>query len=199
MGQSSYRFAYRELAEALCAALANDPFYITLERHSTGSEGLLKYLDYSMLEAREYGELLVPQRHQYGVSLWLKPLDADRAAMMKAAKRQFLIEHLGESAEQVYQKMVDSMAVRSAQVVDDVYWYLSIVGILPEHQGQGLGPDLINPVLARTDDLGVPTYLETFTPRNHRFYQRLGYRVAAGFDEPITGAAYSVMTRSPVS
>ena len=29
-------------------------------------------------------------------------------------------------------------------------WYLSIIGVLPKYQGQGLGPGLVTPVLARS-------------------------------------------------
>ena len=47
---------------------------------------------------------------------------------------------------------------------------LSIIGILPEFQGQGFGGGLVGPVLNRADQSGVPTYLETFTPRNITFY-----------------------------
>ena len=147
----SYRFEYRDLAEALYLALAEDAFYITLERHSEGREAMLRYLDHSMIEAREFGELFIPDDHRHGVSIWLRPLDAESEADMKRAKRQFLLDHMGESAERKYQEIVSSMSERSASVVDDRYWYLSIVGVLPEYQGKGLGPGLVNAVLAQTD------------------------------------------------
>ena len=54
-----YRFAYRDYAEALYDALAEDAFYRTMEQSvSDGDqrrEALLRYLDYSMREAKEYG------------------------------------------------------------------------------------------------------------------------------------------------
>lgn len=198
-GDSDYRFEYRDLAEALYLALVDDAFYITLERHSEGREAMLRYLDYSMIEAREYGELYIPDAHRHGVSIWSKPLDAQREAEMKQAKQQFLLNHMGEASERKYQDIVASMAERTDTQVDNRYWYLSIVGIKPDQQGKGLGPALVNSVLDQTDRLGVPTFLETFTPRNHSFYQRLGYRVAGTFDEPVTGGSYAVMTREPVA
>ena len=87
------------------------------------------------------------------------------------------------------------MLEKSAAIVDDRYWYLSIIGILPEFQNRGLGAALIEPVLEKTDALGVPTYLETFSTRNQGFYRRLGYRAAARFFEPTIGADYTLMTR----
>ena len=40
-----YKFEYRDLAEALYLALADDAFYITLEQHSAGREAMLRYLE----------------------------------------------------------------------------------------------------------------------------------------------------------
>ena len=194
---TDFRFEYRDLAEALYDALVDDAFYTTLQKHTTGKEAMLRYLEYSMIEAREYGELFIPEEHRHGVSLWLKPQSAEREKEKKRAKRQFMLDQLGEAAEHCYQRIVQSMSERSDSVVEDHYWYLSIIGILPEHQGKGFGPGLVEAVLAQTDRLGVPTYLETFTPRNHSFYQRLGYEVAGTFDEPVTGGTYAVMSRLP--
>ena len=200
---SDYTFQYRAFSEALYEALKPDPFYVTLESRTGSPEGrrgaMLKYLDYSMVEAAKYGELFIPTDHGYGVSIWSKPLAPDVAQQKKEEKRRFLLDHLGEDAEQTYQDIVVFMSEKSATLVDDRFWYLSIVGILPKFQGRGLGVGLLKVVLNKADHLGIPTYLETFTPRNETFYQRLGYRVAGAFDEPVTGAKYSLMIREPSS
>ena len=59
------------------------------------------------------------------------------------------------------------------------------------------GEGLVTSVLEQTDALHLATWLETFTPRNERFYQRLGYRVVGSFFEPTTESAYSLMIRPP--
>ena len=66
---------------------------------------------------------------------------------------------------------------------------------LPLFQNQGLSHSLISPILEQADRAGVTTFLETFTPRNESFYQRLGYRVAGKFFEPTIAANYSLMVR----
>jgi predicted acetyltransferase len=93
--------------------------------------------------------------------------------------------------------MVDFMSAQLEGLIANESWYLSIVGIKPEFQGKGLGAQLINEVLKETDKLGLPTYLETFTPRNISFYHRLGYQTAASFLEPLTNATYWVLLREP--
>ena len=67
-----------------------------------------------------------------------------------------------------------------------------------QSQGQGMGGPLIEKGLQTTDTLKVPTFLETFTPRNMTFYNRLGYTAAASFYEPTAKAEYWIMTRDPV-
>ena len=78
---------------------------------------------------------------------------------------------------------------------DSSAWYLSIVGIFPAFQNQGLGNSLIGAILEQADRTGVATFLETFTPRNEPFYQRLGYRVSGRFFEPTIAANYALMVR----
>ena len=196
---TEYRFVYRQYAEALCDALVEDAFYITLEQsvsvRDDPREKLLRYLDYSMVEARDYGTLYFPQAHQYGVAVWSKPLPPERAAQQKHAKLEFMQRHMGSVNAARYDDISDFMSAQSDALVDTSAWYLSIVGILPAYQNQGLGAALIRPVLELADAAAVPTFLETFTPRNEPFYQRLGYRVAGSFFEPTIGASYSLMLR----
>ena len=194
-----YQFAYRQYAEALCDALVEDAFYITLEQSVSACdnprEKLLRYLDYSMVEARDDGTLYFPQAHQYGVAVWSKPLPPERAAQQKQAKREFLQRHMGAANAARYDDISNFMSAQSDSLVGPSAWYLSIVGVLPAYQNQGLGAALIRPVLELADAAAVPTFLETFTPRNEPFYQRLGYHVAGSFFEPTIGASYSLMLR----
>ena len=200
MTNTDYHFAYREYAEALGAALVEDAFYITMEQ-SVGEldnprERLLRYLDYSMVEAFDCGTLYFPGSHQHGVAVWSKPLPPERAAQQKHAKQEFLQRHMGKANAARYSDISNFMSAQSDAIVDSSAWYLSIIGILPAYQNRGLGKSLITPVLDQADQAGVPTYLETFTARNEPFYQRLGYRILDSFYEPTIGAKYSLMLRA---
>jgi GNAT superfamily N-acetyltransferase len=55
------------------------------------------------------------------------------------------------------------------------HWYLMAVGVVPEAQGRGRGTALLEPVLSRCDEDGVPAYLEASTSENARLYERLGF------------------------
>jgi GNAT superfamily N-acetyltransferase len=197
--EQPYRFAYRQYAAALYDALVDDGFYITMEQSvedpTERHEGLLRYLDYSMREASEFGILYIPPQHHYGVAIWSTPLEAEREAEQKRRKHQFLQRYMGATSAATYDSIVAFMSRQSTGLVDTSAWYLSIVGILPAFQSQGLGRALLEATLAQADQAGVTTFLETFVTRNEPFYQRLGYRVADRFFEPTIGSEYAVMVR----
>lgn len=196
----SYEFSFRPLAEILYAALDGDPFYATLEAAAPGDaaerrEAMLRYLDYSMLEAKRHGILCVSAGERLAVAVWSKPVDPGLANTIAAQKESFLARHIGPGYLDAYSSITANMHRATAPFVDEASWYLSIIGVSPEAQGRGLGTVVMLETLEAADAAGVATYLETFTARNKPFYARLGYEDRAGIDEPVTGAEYSVMVR----
>ena len=192
--RDDYEYHYPELAEALFHALREDAFYRTLESVSDAG-AMRRYHDYSMREAQAYGELTIHEDTGYGVEIWARPLAAERQTDMSAAKKAFMLAHMNRASLEAYVAIGGWMLAQAEALVSPDAWYLSILGVVPAYQNRGLGALLVQPVLAQTDATGVPTYLETFTPRNEAFYQRLGYRVAGRFHEPTTAADYALMIR----
>lgn len=195
----NFNFKYRNYAEALYHSLREDAFYITMEESVEGTnsskDAMLRYMEYSMVEAEKYGHLYIPEEHNYGVSVWTKPINQELENKKKHEKKMFLLHEMGEKSLKTYNTIVDLMSTNAELFIDTHFWYLSIVGILPEFQGQGFGPGLIKTVLKKTDVNQIPTYLETFTPRNMSFYERLGYTEIKSFYEPTTKADYCLMIR----
>ncbi len=198
----TYQFTRRPLAEALYWALQEDAYYQTMEctastNPEAAKEAMLRYYDYAMAEGRRFGKLVTLEGEAVGASVWSKPVDEALADQIALEKQTFLLQDMGAASLQVYQAITHAMAEKTKKVVPAHSWYLSILGLAPANQGQGHGGALMWPVLRQTDALSVPTYLETFTPRNVSFYQRLGYKKIAEFWEPITEAAYWVLLREP--
>ena len=57
------------------------------------------------------------------------------------------------------------------------HWYLSMIGVDPSRQGQGLGSALLKAGLQRCDADGLPAYLESSSPKNVPLYERHGFEV----------------------
>jgi len=200
----NYTCRYPAAARALYEALAEDDFYRTLalaasDNPDTAQEAMIRYLDYSMIEAEEYGQLVLPSDPSSGAAIWNKPLDPPILQTLSAQKKAFIAEHMGERGCQVYTAMTGFMHEHTMTVIDAGSWYLSIIGISPELQGRGIGRELMRAVLEQTDRARIATFLETFTPASESFYERQGYVTRARFLEPTTRARYAVMQRDPVN
>ena len=57
------------------------------------------------------------------------------------------------------------------------YWYLEAVGVDPSARGTGVGTRLLEPILTRAGEAGLPCYLETMTEKNVAWYRKLGFEV----------------------
>ncbi|MFD5146987.1 GNAT family N-acetyltransferase [Streptomyces sp. NPDC058401] len=60
--------------------------------------------------------------------------------------------------------------------VAEEHEYLLMIAVAPGRQGEGLGTELIRPVLERCDREGVPAYLEASSERSKGLYERLGWQ-----------------------
>ncbi|WP_073616117.1 GNAT family N-acetyltransferase [Desulfopila aestuarii] len=196
-----YKFRYKIFAEALYDALQEDSFYNTIEKsidYRSTKEAMVRYFDYSIVESEQYGDVVVPPDHCYGISVWTKPLRQDLETERSKKKKEFLEKYMGGASLSTYNSIVDFMSEKASSLVPENAWYLSILGVLPQHQGKGLGVGLVDKILDQTDKAGIPTYLETFTPKNISFYERLGYKQLECIYEPTTEADYCIMMREPL-
>ena len=104
------------------------------------------------------------------VAMWLPPgVEADGEAILDVLSRTVSVD-----------KHEDTFAVLAR--MDAVHpryphWYLPWLGVDADHQGQGLGSELLNFCLAIVDSAHLPAYLESPNPRNVSFYARHGFEV----------------------
>ena len=71
-----------------------------------------------------------------------------------------------------------AMARIHEQLIPVPHAYLWALGVVPSHQGQGLGGRLLQAGLRRLDDEQTAAYLETHEPRNVPLYERSGFAVS---------------------
>jgi ribosomal protein S18 acetylase RimI-like enzyme len=185
------------------AALESDPFYRSIcaaRAHDAVRRRavLAQYFAYSIEEGRDIGRCVHLADQARGVAVWLLPQAPDVQSRIARNKRRFLETTLAAEGCANYYRIVNFLRTKTAIVVDDDdAWYLSIVAVDPTRQGQGLGRKLLEPTLAEADRVSAACYLETFSPQNLSFYERLGFATEARFAEPTIGADCAVMVRRP--
>jgi GNAT superfamily N-acetyltransferase len=185
---------------ALAASLADDPFYQAITagfaRDAQARRSVLeRYLDYSLREAQRSGLCTLAQDERLGAALWTLPRPGPAEQADARHKAAFLQDALGPLGMENYRRIIAFMGPHADRAELHGAWYLSILGIGPASQGQGLGARLLAPTLQAADAAGVACYLETFSPRNEAFYARAGFRALASHLEPVTNAAYTLMVR----
>lgn len=187
---------------ALADSLFDDPFYWAIttsfgDDHTARKAALQQYFYYSLEEAQRTGRCVFAPDPSLGAAAWLLPRSADVAAAEAAAKAEFLGAALRDRGKENYDRIVHFMAPLAARVIPAGSWYLSIIGVLPSAQGRGIGAALLTGTLEEASRARAICYLETFTPRNLHFYERMGFRRVADHLEPTTNRDYTVMRRDP--
>ena len=166
-------------AEALFASLKDDPFYLAIATDFANDdrrmrEVLCNYFEYSIREGSRIGRLVVAKKPELGAAIWTLPIP-EQVSTEKKAKLEFLEKTLGTNGLKHYHKIVAFMKLQAASIVEDSAWYLSIVGVSPTAQGQGVGSRLLSTTIAEANAERATCWLETFSEKSHRFYQRLGF------------------------
>lgn len=192
----------KDLSTSLYESLKNDSFFNYLESTIKGDkktkvQTMLEYMDYSIHEAYTYGKIGTHGNENSGASLWVTPLSSDLNDLKKIEKKKQLISIFGKDVYTEISVVGEFMNSQNDKYISDDMWYLSILGVNPAYQNQGLGKKLLKPILKEADELQVTTYLETYTLKNNSFYKRLGYEIVATIKEPTIGQAYNLMIRKP--
>lgn len=105
-------------------------------------------------------------------ALWLKPgSEPDEETLAEIVERS-----VPEERQQDIYALFEEMG---AYHPTEPHWYLSLIGVIPERQGKGLGTALIEPILDLCDAAGLPAYLEASAERNRKLYARLGFETIA--------------------
>ena len=78
---------------------------------------------------------------------------------------------------------------------DEPHYYLSLLGVHPDHRGRGIGMALLAENLEQLDREGVPAYLESTNPANDRRYERVGFRKVGSFSTPDDAHTVATMWR----
>jgi ribosomal protein S18 acetylase RimI-like enzyme len=190
----------KERASAvLTKAFMDDPMYSYIFPDSYEREESLGRLwqalvNYTMV----YGEIYTTPEVA-GVACWLSPGNTRQTFWrmlrtgMGFARAVMKFEAEGRKR---FLEIINYADQEHERLMPQPHWYLWAIGVEPENQGQGIGGRLIEPVLKRSAEAGLPCYLETQTEANVAFYQKRGFKVLSAGEVPGHGVVAWTMARA---
>ena len=187
---------------SLAAALIGDPFYRTVTVACGDDEAarlamLEAYFALALAEGEQAGRVDLADAAGNGAAIWTTDTPAALRQAAYAQREDALRALLGEQGFAHFSAIVENMEHALAPHGLQDAWYLSIAGIAPDAQGQGLGASVLGPGLAAVDAARAACFLETYNERSLPFYGRLGFVVVGRYAEGVTGCDYWLMLRQP--
>jgi GNAT superfamily N-acetyltransferase len=171
-------------AGVLARAFQDDPGTINFEPDDERRRRILPGFFRTFVAAAldEAGDLVVAGDPVQGIASWFGPERHGPSpdAMGANGFGDVLAQAGPETADRLL-AMVGEIERQHERLIDGPHFRLEFYGVEPERQGSGLGSALIGHGHRRADALALPTYLETFTEPNVRFYQHRGYEVVGEF------------------
>ena len=167
-------------AEVLARAFHDDPIWSGVFTDPVARPETLAIMFGALIKATATANGVAettPRNH--AVAVWLAPgTDIGLRAMLGSGlAKQPKKNKQGKQERKRMMAVMGQINKRRKALMPEPHWYLSAIGVDPDHQGAGLGTALVRSGIRRADQAGSPTYLETETMANVGFYEHFGFEV----------------------
>ncbi|MEN4010613.1 MAG: GNAT family N-acetyltransferase [Bellilinea sp.] len=187
------------VAQAMSRAFFNDPmFTYILPNEQARSEKMPRFFRAILAYGLRYGEVYTTNNADGG-AIWLGPgkTEFTLGRMLRTGILWTVPLILGWDALERFKHLDTHEYKAHKQSISGNYWYLLALGVDPSRKGQGIGGKLMQPILARADDQGLPCFLETLNEINLPIYAKYGFQVKVSGQVPQGGPKYWTMLRPP--
>ncbi len=183
----------------LARAFANDPLMVhLLPNPKRRDRMLLRFCTLIVQHGIRYGQVFGVGDTIHGVAVWLPPAEAQasltRLLYTGGWRLPFLVGINGTQRMLRFRSFVEQ---RYRRLVPQPHWLLHMLGVEPEHWGQGLGRELLTDMLPQLDRMQVDCVLETVNPRSAILYERLGFQTIEEIAVPDNDLRCKLMLRRP--
>jgi GNAT superfamily N-acetyltransferase len=176
------------MTETLSAAFEHDPLW---RWAFSDPADLAAWWRFLIASALRYPWVWI-SRDYAAVAVWIPPGGTELTEAEEARIEPMLEDMIGDRAADVIE-LVERFEASHPQ--DRPHYYLSLLGVHPDHRGKGLGMSLLAENLKLLDEECLPSYLESSNPANNERYERLGYRKVGEFTTPDGERTVSTMWR----
>ncbi len=161
-------------------ALNDDPISIHVLPDSNERKLKLKHVFQAVTcVCVRYGEAYASSESLEGVANWIpfETFKEYKFGMMRCGIKARIYK-IGLKASKRFKPIGEFNTKMHKKHAPGKHWYLETLGVDPKFQGKGIGSSLLNFKLKEIDLQGLPTYLETSTEKNVKFYEKMGFHVA---------------------
>ena len=186
------------IARTIASAFADDPLLSWLLPNPADRERRIEAFYARALPAMwegHRGEMLTTDG-QTAVAIWRAPNEWKTPARTAVRTGVASLRSLGVPATMRVAKVLGALEKRHPS---DEHWYLDALGTDPAYQRRGIGSAMLEPVLERCDEQGLPAYLETQKLDNVAFYRHFGFEVREELEIVVGGPRAWTMWREPQS
>ena len=165
------------VADTLASAFEQDPILDWFLRDDDKREFVRKKLIEGMVDRYIKSGWAIAANDGSCATLWArpgKPAD-DMGLLQQLAQLPNMIRLCSLSRLKRIIKVMSTLEANHPHEPD--HYYLFMIGVNAEFQGQGLGSSILEATLAQVDREGMPAYLENSNPKNTPFYERHGFKV----------------------
>lgn len=179
--------------ETITSAFRHDPVWgVALEAPDGATDHLRRFWRVYIDGGRRY-ETVFASEGAGTVSVWIPPGGTEVSEEQEAALRELAMTALGPARAQALFELWDRFEANHPR--SEPHAYLSLLATRPDLAGHGYGQAHLAADLARWDDAGLPTYLESSNPRNNHRYERQGFARIGEFETVLDGAIVTTMWR----
>lgn len=168
----------QSLAESFGDRKRPDPqFAAILRREDTRIQKLGHgFLDFIERDYSPNGVIHVPDK-LFGAAVWMPPNEwkTDLRTQAVIARSLFGVASPLDLARLGTALTYAETWHKKAEKVIGPHYYLAVLGVAPYYQGRGYGEALIQRMLDRCDQEGMPAYLEASSLRSVPLYRRKGF------------------------
>ena len=189
----------KSISSVLSKAFNHDPLFCYLIPNSNQRlKTLNHYFQHVIKYGLHYGEVYSSPNLE-GISVWLPPKSSShtrwRAIKTGALILPVKVKWKYLTLQNKIYKFTDNLHKNFAPYP---HWYLTLIGVGPNHQGKGFGQQLLSTTINRIDLERKPIYLETNKEKNVEIFKRFGFRILQKIIVPGTEIFHWSLLRNPI-
>lgn len=160
-------------ARSLADAFADDPV-MGWAGHFTDDPKRLTPVFRSAIAARfrQPESLMFTTEHHEATALWNAPGHAELTSSELVRSLPAIVRTFRHGTF----RLAKLLQILDRAHPSEPHYYLFAIGVRRDRQGNGFGSSILQLMLDRCDDEGLPAYLENSKPRNEAFYVRHGFK-----------------------